>query len=107
MGFFEIIFKEKKYEEEEMFENGLLVKSERGSYYDRFRGRLMFPLKDSRNNVLGFSGRILDGNDKEAKYVNTPETSIYHKRECLFGINLAIEEIKNRRMSILLRVSWI
>ena len=57
----------------------------------------MFPLKDSRNNVLGFSGRILDGNDKEAKYVNTPETSIYHKRECLFGINLAIEEIKKQK----------
>ncbi|VVA43418.1 DNA primase [Candidatus Roizmanbacteria bacterium] len=92
-----LFLKKKKYEEEEMFENGLLVKSERGSYYDRFRGRLMFPLKDSRNNVLGFSGRILDGNDKEAKYVNTPETSIYHKRECLFGINLAIEEIKKQK----------
>ena len=89
-----LFLKKKKYEEEEMLENGLLVRSERGSYYDRFRGRLMFPLKDSRNNILGFSGRILEGNEKEAKYVNTPETPIYHKRECLFGINLAIEEIK-------------
>ena len=93
-----LFLKKKKYEEEEMFENGLLVRSERGTYYDRFRGRLMFPLKDSRNNVLGFSGRILSGeNDKEAKYVNTPETPIYHKRECLFGINLAIEEIKKQK----------
>ncbi|MEK7177415.1 MAG: DNA primase, partial [Patescibacteria group bacterium] len=93
-----LFLKKKKYEEEEVFENGLLVKSERGSYYDRFRGRLMFPLKDSRNNVLGFSGRILSGgNDKEAKYVNTPETPIYHKRECLFGINLALEEIKKQK----------
>ena len=92
-----LFLKKKKYEEEEMSENGLLVKSERGSYYDRFRGRLMFPLKDSRNNVLGFSGRILDGDTKEAKYVNTPETPIYHKRECLFGINLALEEIKKQK----------
>src|SRR3989339_479323 len=92
-----LFLKKKKYEEEEMSENGLLVKSERGTYYDRFRGRLMFPLKDSRGNVLGFSGRILEGNEKEAKYVNTPETPIYHKRECLFGINLALEEIKKQK----------
>jgi DNA primase len=93
-----LFLKKKKYEEEEMFENGLLIRSERGSYYDRFRGRLMFPLKDSRGNVLGFSGRILSGEtEKEAKYVNTPETPIYHKRECLFGINLALEEIKKQK----------
>ncbi len=92
-----LFLKKKKYEEEEMMENGLLVRSERGSYYDRFRGRLMFPLSDSRNNVLGFSGRILDGDEKEAKYINTPETPIYHKRETLFGINLAKEEIKNKK----------
>ena len=92
-----LFLKKKRFEEEEMMENGLLVKSEKGSYYDRFRGRLMFPLKDSRSNVLGFSGRILDGSEKEAKYVNTPETPIYHKRECLFGINLAIEEIKKQK----------
>jgi DNA primase len=93
-----LFLKKKRFEEEEMLENGLLVKSERGSYYDRFRGRLMFPLKDSRNNVLGFSGRILDEKfEKEAKYINTPETPIYHKRETLFGINLAKEEIKNKK----------
>lgn len=92
-----LFLKKKRFEEEEMLENGLLVKSERGSYYDRFRGRLMFPLKDSRGNVLGFSGRILDEKEKEAKYINTPETPIYHKRETLFGINLAKEEIKNKK----------
>ena len=93
-----LFLKKKKYEEEEMMENGLIIRSDRGSYYDRFRGRLMFPLKDSRNNVLGFSGRILSGgNEKEAKYMNTPETPIYHKRETLFGINLALEEIKKQK----------
>ncbi|MEK7634203.1 MAG: DNA primase [Patescibacteria group bacterium] len=92
-----LFLKKKKYEEEEMLENGLLVKSERGSYYDRFRGRLMFPLKDSRNNVMGFSGRILDNKEKEAKYINTPETPVYRKRETLFGINLAKESIKKEK----------
>ncbi len=93
-----LFLKKKKYEEEEMMENGLLVRSERGSYYDRFRGRLMFPLSNSRNNVLGFSGRILDEKfEKEAKYINTPETPIYHKRETLFGINLALTEIKKQK----------
>lgn len=86
--------KKKKFTEEEMFENGLLVKNENGNYYDRFRGRLIFPIKDSRGLIVGFSGRILDNDKKEAKYINSPETPIYHKRETLFGINLAKETIK-------------
>lgn len=92
-----LFLKRKKFEEEEMSENGLLVKSDRGSYYDRFRGRLMFPLMDSRDRVMGFSGRTLNPDSKEAKYVNTPETPIYHKRETLFGINHAVEAIKKEK----------
>ena len=88
--------KRKNYEEEEMLENGLLVKNDKGYYYDRFRGRIMFPIKDPRGNVIGFSGRILEG-ENEAKYINTPETPIYHKRETLFGINLAKEAIKKEQ----------
>ncbi len=93
--------KKKRYEMQEMFEAGLLVKSERGSYYDRFRGRLVFPIKDMRGNVIGFSGRTLDKGSQEAKYINTPETSIYHKRETLYGINLAKESIKKAKEVIL------
>ena len=92
-----LFLKKKNYTDEEMQENGLLVRSESGRHYDRFRGRIMFPLKDSRGNVLGFSGRSLDANPKEAKYINTPETPIYHKRETLFGINLAKEVIKKEK----------
>ena len=87
-------FKKKKYEESELLDSGLLVKSVRGGLYDRFRGRLMFPIKNARSNIIGFSGRILDENVKEAKYINTPETLLYHKRESLFGINLAKEAVK-------------
>jgi DNA primase len=86
--------KRKKFEEEEMFENGLLVKGEKGNFYDRFRGRIIFPIRDHRGNIIAFSGRLIDDKQKEAKYINTPETPIYHKRETLFGIDLAKEEIK-------------
>lgn len=86
--------KRKNYLESELLEGGLLVKSEAGRYYDRFRGRLMFPIKDARGNIIAFSGRSLDPAEKASKYINTPETPLYHKRESLFGIDLARESIK-------------
>jgi len=58
-------------------------------YYDRFRSRLMFPIIDARNRVVGFGGRIMDEDAKEAKYVNTPETALFHKSDNLYGLNLA------------------
>ncbi|OGK23859.1 DNA primase [Candidatus Roizmanbacteria bacterium RIFCSPLOWO2_01_FULL_37_12] len=93
--------KKKKYGESEILDSGLMVRSERGGLYDRFRGRLIFPLKDARGNVIGFSGRVLDEDAKEAKYINTPETFLYHKRETLFGINLAKEAAKKENNIIL------
>ncbi len=89
--------KNKNYTEAEMLENGLLVSSAKGSNYDRFRGRLVFPLKDSRGQVIGFSGRALDEQDKSAKYINTPETPLYHKRETLYGLDVAREAIKKEK----------
>ncbi len=89
--------KRKKYQETEINETGLLVKSDRGGYYDRFRGRLIFPIKDPRGHIIGFSGRSLDSTDPSAKYINSPETLLYHKRETLFGLDLAKEEIKKEK----------
>ncbi len=86
--------KRKKYSKDEIMESGLVVKSERGSIYDRFRGRIIFPIMDARDNIIGFSGRLLGDTKNEAKYINTPETLLYHKRETLYGINLAKEAIK-------------
>lgn len=67
-----------------------------GQMYDRFQDRLTFPLSDFRDRILGFSGRILPGQSKveAAKYINSPETDIYHKSQMLFGLNLAKESIK-------------
>ena len=56
-------------------------------YYDRFRGRLMFPICDEQGRVIGFSGRILTGDEKTAKYVNSPETPIFTKSRVLFGLD--------------------
>ena len=64
--------------------------SQRGSYYDRFRKRAMFPIINIRGNVVGFSGRAMPGEDKQGgKYVNTSDTPVYKKSENLFGINYA------------------
>ncbi len=85
--------KKKEFSENEIFENGLIVKDEKNNFYDRFRGRLIFPIKDSRGNIIAFSGRVIDKDIKEAKYINSPETPLYHKRETLFGIDLAKDSI--------------
>jgi DNA primase len=67
---------------------GLIIrKEETDRYYDRFRGRLMFPICDEQGRVVGFSGRILSGDEKVAKYVNSPETPIFTKSKVFFGLN--------------------
>lgn len=67
---------------------GLVVrKPESGRYYDRFRGRLMFPICDEQGRVIGFSGRILKPDEKAAKYVNSPETPIFTKSKVFFGLD--------------------
>ncbi|MCK5805464.1 MAG: DNA primase, partial [Lentisphaeria bacterium] len=62
--------------------------------YDRFRGRLMFPIHDEMGRVVGFSARILDKDSKWAKYLNTPETDLFHKSRVLYGLHLARVGIK-------------
>ena len=57
------------------------------NYYDRFRGRLMFPICDEQGRVIGFSGRVLSGDEKTAKYVNSPETPIFTKSKVFFGLD--------------------
>ncbi len=67
---------------------GLILRKEGGEhYYDRFRGRLMFPICDEQGRVIGFSGRVLAGDEKTAKYVNSPETPIFTKSKVFFGLD--------------------
>jgi DNA primase len=67
---------------------GLVIRNpEKGTYYDRFRGRLMFPICDEQGRVVAFSGRVLVGDEKTAKYVNSPETPIFTKSKVFFGLD--------------------
>jgi DNA primase len=80
--------KSKGYEPELMEKAGLILhKVETDRYYDRFRGRLMFPICDEQGRVIGFSGRVLAGDEKTAKYVNSPETPIFTKSKVFFGLD--------------------
>jgi DNA primase len=97
-GLYNFLVRKKGYEPEELKKAGLIIKG-RG-WYDRFRGRIMFPLKDHRGNVLGFSGRVLEKDLKGAKYINTPETAIYHKSELLYGLEQTKNFVKKEEKAV-------
>lgn len=82
--------KSKGFSINDMLTANVIGKSQRGSFYDRFRKRVMFPIINIRGNVIAFSGRAMPGEDKMGgKYVNTSDTPVYKKSENLFGINYA------------------
>lgn len=94
----------KNYKIDDLISTGTFGKSNYGSgLYDRFQGRLVFPLPDYRGHIVGFSGRILPTtkNPNMAKYINSPETEIYHKSQMLFGLNLAKEAIRAENSAII------
>lgn len=74
--------------------SGLIVQKEKKGYYDRFRNRLIFPIKNINNQVTGFGGRVLD--DSMPKYLNSPETPIYHKSRILYGLREAREHCRKK-----------
>jgi len=78
---------------------GLLVSKEDGGYYDHFRGRIMFPIFDLNHQVIGFGGRVLD--DSLPKYINTPETPLYHKGYSLYGLDSAFRNIREEGLAII------
>jgi DNA primase len=80
--------------------SGLVVKKDAGGFYDRFRGRLIFPVMDAQGRAIAFGGRTLQP-DGEPKYLNSPETAAYTKGRHLFGLNLTRDEIRRRKFAIL------
>lgn len=80
-------------------EAGLLVPKKGGDYYDRFRGRIMFPIFDLNHQIIGFGGRVLD--DSLPKYINTPETPLYHKGSSLYGLDSAFKNVREAGLAIL------
>jgi DNA primase len=91
----------KNYSPADLETAGLVSKSAIGRHFDRFRGRLMFPLADQRGNILGFAGRLLDPEAKEAKYVNTAETAVYIKGNLLYGLHLTKDAIKKEGAAVI------
>lgn len=86
--------------EEQAERAGLAIKRERGGYYDRFRERVMFPIHDRRGRVIGFGGRVMDSG--EPKYLNSPETEVFHKGRELYGLHEALAV--NRKLGSLMVV---
>lgn len=80
--------------------SGLLMTKDKGGYYDRFRNRIMFPIVDINGKVQAFGGRIF-GEAEGAKYMNSPETPIYHKGRTLYGLNQSRDQIRSSRTAIL------
>jgi DNA primase len=99
----------RKFTDSEIEQAGLIKKSEvtnkggQASTYDRFRGRIMFPIRDSVGRVVAFTGRILPENDdgKSAKYLNSPETAVFNKSRILYGFDLAKLAIKKFDYSVI------
>ena len=89
----------KKLNKQELIEAGLVF-DRGGKIYDFFRGRIIFPLTDSRGNILGFSGRVLD-DSQMPKYINTKETLIYHKGDMFFALDKTKEAIKKEGAAII------
>lgn len=90
--------KRAKFAPEDILGAGLTVKSESGTVYDRFRGRLIFPIRDMQGHVIGFGGRVLD--DSQPKYLNTPQTLLFDKGSALYGIDLAQKSIRESGTAI-------
>ncbi|WME24460.1 DNA primase [Brachybacterium sp. GU-2] len=83
------------FTEEELTASGLVSQGQRG-VYDRFRGRLVWPIRDITGKTIGFGARRLLESDQGPKYLNTPETAIYHKSSVLYGLDLARKEIASQ-----------
>jgi DNA primase len=96
--------KKNYWQDSDIVKAGLAKKTEKG-FYDRFRGRIMFPISDSSGRVIAFSGRIFpddqDNDQKSAKYLNSPDTLLFSKSTVLYGLDKAKESIRKNNFSIL------
>ncbi len=87
---------------DELVAAGLAMKRDQGDgVYDRFRGRLLFPIADVHGNIVGFTGRILTSDPNQPKYMNTPETSVYKKSMLLYGLDKAKAEIRKTTLAVI------
>ena len=91
--------KRKKIDMGKAVEAGLIIPKKNGGYYDRFRARVVFPIFNLRQQVVGFGGRVLD--DSLPKYLNTPETPLFHKGKLFYGLNAAYQKIRESGRAVI------
>jgi DNA primase len=108
----DFLVRKKGYQRLDLEKAGLIIKG-RQSFYDRFRGRIIFPLFDHRGNTVGFAGRVIpyqgacrpspaaQAAGGQAKYINTPETLLYHKSDLFYGLNVTKEAVKKKKQAII------
>lgn len=99
-GLLKYLHSKKKYPLTILEQAGLIIQGQHGKWYDRFRGRVIFPLTDHCGRVVGFSGRKIGGDEKDAKYINSPETILYHKSQMLFGFSELYQEIRKAKQVV-------
>ncbi len=92
--------RKKGFTDDEIVEAGLAIRGNRGPY-DRFRNRVMWPIRDLTGATIGFGARVLEGGPNDPKYLNTPETPIYKKSQVLYGLDLAKKDIANLRKVVI------
>ncbi|WP_428938872.1 DNA primase [Fontivita pretiosa] len=89
----------KRFSPQQLAEAGLVkVRENGGGYYDTFRNRIMFPIRDEQGRIIAFGGRAMPGSTDPAKYLNSPETPLFSKSRCVFGLDLARQKIVEQRM---------
>ncbi|KGF11235.1 hypothetical protein HMPREF1633_06830 [Tissierellia bacterium S5-A11] len=91
-------FRERGYREKDLIKSGLCL-TKNGKTYDRFRGRCIFPIRDDKGRVVAFGGRIIE--EGEPKYLNSPESPIFHKGDLLFAMERARKEIRKTKQAVL------
>ncbi|MCX6810445.1 MAG: DNA primase [Candidatus Berkelbacteria bacterium] len=91
----------KGFNEKDIFKAGLLVLGEKGKYWDRFRGRIMFPISNISGQVVAFTGRVLEDDPKAAKYVNSAESPIYIKGKTIYALDRARIDIRAQNCALL------
>ncbi len=100
-GLLDHVQKNSSLSQEKLVQSGLVIQKEDSStVYDRFRGRVIFPIKDIHGNIIGFGGRVT-AEEEQPKYLNSPETILYQKSETLFGIDQAKQAIRRENQVIL------
>ena len=95
-----LFLQKKGFSSDEIKDSGLVVEKESGGFYDRFRNRIIFPIQNEKGQIIAFGGRTLDPN-APAKYINSPETSIYIKGQHLYALNFAKDKIREKSQVIL------